>query len=283
MDASRSVMSGSPRSRQPSRPARRSSRRAAALAAAACLAGAAIAFVFLFVARRPEPAAPLAPAPVPSATASDPPSAERSEEPRKPLADAVREHWQRKRASASAPDADALPGLIQLALDPRAQPAERSKAISALALSADESAFAALERLLAEGSPFAAFTAEALGASPHPRAVPLLVTLANSSAEHVALAALRGLARAGGAQATAALAETLGDAKRSPLARSQAAHALGSLDTPEARSALRDALAAAPNFELAGSLLEGLGAQPFAETAEIFTALLASPDAPFEH
>jgi HEAT repeat protein len=276
-------MSASPRSKQPSRPARRPGRRAAALAAAACLTCAAIAFSFLFVARRPEPAAPIAPARVPSATAPASPSVERSEEPRKPLADAVREHWQRKRASASAPDADALPGLIQLALDPRAQFAERAKAVSALALSPDESAFAALERLLAEGSPFEAFVAEALGGSPHPRAVPLLVGLAGSSSETVALGALRGLARAGGAQATAALAATLADAERSQLVRSQAAHALGALDTPEARSALRDALAAAPNAELAGSLLEGLGAQPFAETAEIFTALLASPDAPLAH
>jgi HEAT repeat protein len=272
----------SPRSKQPSGPGEssRSRRRAAVLAAAVCLACGAIALVF--VARRPESAAPLAPTAVTSGAASDSPTVGRSEAPRKPLADAVREHWQRKRASASAPDADALPGLIELALDSRAQLAERAKAVSALALSADESAFAALERLLAEGSPLAVFAAEALGGSPHPRAVPLLVTLTGSSVEGVALGALRGLARAGGPVATAALAATLGDPERSPLVRSEAARALGGLDTPEARSRLREALAAARNPELVESLLEGLGAQPFEQTAEIFTALLASPDAPLE-
>ena len=193
---------GAPR---PSGP--RSSRRVALLAAAACLVGGAIALVF--VARRPEPAAPLAPASVATDAASTSPAAGRSQAPRKPLGAAVLEHWQRRRASAAAPDADALPGLIALALDPRAQLAERADAVSALALSADDSAFAALERVLAEGSPLAAFAAEALGGSPHPRAVPLLVDLAGSSEEAVALGALRGLARAGGAQATAALAATL--------------------------------------------------------------------------
>ncbi len=194
----------------------------------------------------------------------------------------MRERRQRNLASEPPPEAEALPRLIELALDPRAELAERAEAVRALALTIDDSAFAALERVLAEGSPLAVFAAEALGGSPHPRALPLLVVLADSSVEGVALGALRGLARAGGVEATAALAATLRDAERSNLVREQAARALGTLATPEARSQLRQALAAAPNAELVASLLEGLGAQPFAETAEIFTALLASPDTPLE-
>ena len=263
---------GSPR---PSSP--RSIRHLSVIAAAVCLACGAIA---LLLVARPQPAAPPA-SPVPRSDAAPAsPAASRSEAAGKPGADALRALLQRKQASA--PEADALPRLIELALDPRAAIAERAEAVRALAASADESAFTALERVLADVSPLAMFAAEALGASPNPRALPLLVTLAGSSAEGVALGALRGLARAGGAEATAALAATLGDAERSNLVRSQAARALGTLDTPEARSRLREALAAAPNAELVESLLEGLGAQPFAQTEEFFTALLASPDAPLE-
>jgi hypothetical protein len=255
-------------------------RLAGALAAVACLA--AVAVAASLVARRPQPAALPAPAPIPSEAASAPAPAARSETSRKPLSDAALEHWQRRQESASTPGADALPRLIRLALDLRAPPAERAEAVSALARSSDESAFSALERLLAEDALLAPFVAEALGGSPHPRAVSLLVSLAESPVVAVALGALRGLARAGGAQATAALTASLRDADRSPLVRAQAARALGGLDTAEARSALREALAAAPDADLVESLLDGLGAQPFAETAEIFSALLASPDAPLE-
>jgi HEAT repeat protein len=258
----------------------RSTRRAAVLAAAA--AAALCATGLLFIAERSAPPAlPVAPfqgsGEAASAAIGRPSGALLDPEPTSAF-----EGWRLGRAPLSPPGADALPGLIALVLDPRVPLAERAEAVRALALSADASAFDALERVLAAGPPLAVLAAEALGSSPDPRAVPLLVALADGAEQDVALGAVRGLARAGGAQALAALAAILGDSERSSLLRSQAARALGWLRTPEARSQLRSALAAAPDAEIVESLLEGLGAQPFAETAELFASLLASPDAPLE-
>jgi HEAT repeat protein len=187
--------------------------------------------------------------------------------------------WPDTRARA-APSPEELARAIEVALDGRASLEERARAVFLLVRSSDESAFSAIERLLAgeAEAPIALYAAEQLGASPHPRAQARLAELLASGHEMIALAALRGLSHAGTPEATSLLVETLRNEQGSATLRMQAAEALGNLHTPEARSALRDTLAATNDAELAESLLSGLGAQPFAESAGIFRGILASPE-----
>jgi hypothetical protein len=145
----------------------------------------------------------------------------------------------------AAPDADARAVWIGIALDPRAELGARIEAVSELAPLADEAAFAALERLLAGEAPprLAAFAAEQLGSSRHPRAFERLAALAAGSDPELAMSALRGLGRNGSPEAVGALVATVGDAARPASLREQALEALGGLPFADTRAALRDLLA----------------------------------------
>ncbi|MBI4523405.1 MAG: HEAT repeat domain-containing protein [Deltaproteobacteria bacterium] len=176
-------------------------------------------------------------------------------------------------------EADSVASLAAILLDVTRSLKVRRQAAWRLAKLDSNDALAALRQSLMNGPPqLKATVAEALGHSADPQAKTLLASLLQDESDIVIRGAIRGLAAVGDAESVRVLAQIGSDHQRNKAIRTEAAFALGEIDTSSARKALLRFINETKDREFTEAVLSGLGRQPFDQTGGFFRAYVDSPD-----